>query len=258
MIVTCPNCTTRLQLDDAKVPARAFSVRCPKCQQIINAQPPAPPAQRDAVAAGAGGMPVSTRAQAEAAVAPPAPVLRGESAAAGQNAESEVVRLLTALLQRGASEAAGPKGVARRPSWERRRALVCLGSNHCEAVAEALVENYYEVCVVGEAAQAVEQMGEVPADVILLDQEFDAASQGAAAVTRALNSMRMSDRRRVVFVHLSDKVRTGDAHAAFLANANLLLNPSDLDGLIRTLDKNIRDLNDLYRDFNKALGVTEI
>ena len=40
MIVTCPNCTARLQLDGAKVPARPFSVRCPKCQQIINAQPP--------------------------------------------------------------------------------------------------------------------------------------------------------------------------------------------------------------------------
>ena len=59
MIVTCPNCTMRLQLDKAKVPARAFSVRCPKCQQIINAQPPAAQSQRDALAA-VGDLPASS------------------------------------------------------------------------------------------------------------------------------------------------------------------------------------------------------
>jgi predicted Zn finger-like uncharacterized protein len=261
MIVTCPNCTTRLQLDDAKVPARPFSVRCPKCQQIINAQPPAPQAQRDALAAVVGGVPATTRAQQEATATPPAPVLR-DGGLAGATApladEGEVVRLLTALLQRGATEAAGPRGVTRRPSWERRRALVCLGSAHCEAVADALVENYYEVCVVGEAAQAVEQMREVPADVIILDQEFDTAAQGVAAVNRELNSMRMAERRRVVLVLLSNSARTGDPHAAFLSNANLVVNTSDLDNLIRILDKNIRDLNDLYRDFNKASGVPEL
>jgi hypothetical protein len=216
----------------------------------------------DALAAVAGGVPATTRAQAEASAAPPAaPVVRAPEPGEGQAApggEGEVVRLLTALLQRGAAEAAGPRGVARRPSWERRRALVCMGSAHCEAVADALVENYYEVCVVAEAAQAVEQMREVPADVLVLDEQFDTTAQGAAAVARELNSMRMAERRRVVFVQLSDKARTGDAHAAFLGNANLVVNTGDLDNLIRVLDKNIRDLNDLYRDFNKATGVPEL
>src|SRR2546423_1513700 len=41
MVITCQQCAARLQLDDAKVPQRAFTVRCPKCQHIINAQPPA-------------------------------------------------------------------------------------------------------------------------------------------------------------------------------------------------------------------------
>src|SRR3954449_13264988 len=62
MIVTCPNCTTKLQLEASKVPSRAFSVRCPKCQHIVNAQPPAQTSQRDALAAG-GDLPASTRTQ---------------------------------------------------------------------------------------------------------------------------------------------------------------------------------------------------
>ncbi|MCA1555574.1 MAG: zinc-ribbon domain-containing protein, partial [Acidobacteria bacterium] len=41
MVIICQQCDARLQLDDTKIPARSFTVRCPKCQQIINAQPPA-------------------------------------------------------------------------------------------------------------------------------------------------------------------------------------------------------------------------
>ncbi|HEX8292728.1 MAG TPA: zinc-ribbon domain-containing protein, partial [Pyrinomonadaceae bacterium] len=72
MIVTCHNCMTRLQLDDTKVPARAFSVRCPKCQQLINAQAPQEPAQRDALAA-VGDVPPSGRTQKEAGATPVVP-----------------------------------------------------------------------------------------------------------------------------------------------------------------------------------------
>ena len=41
MIVICSNCSTRLQLDEAKLPSRPFTIRCPKCQSIINGEPPA-------------------------------------------------------------------------------------------------------------------------------------------------------------------------------------------------------------------------
>src|ERR671929_386620 len=55
MIVICSGCSMRLQLDDTKVPSRPFTVRCPKCQHIINAQPQAQaqsPAQGGALAVG--------------------------------------------------------------------------------------------------------------------------------------------------------------------------------------------------------------
>ena len=77
-------------------------------------------------------------------------------------------------------------------------------------------------------------------------------------VSREMASLRMPERRRVVFVLLSDKARTGDAHAAFLAGVNLVVNLSEAAGLPRALEKNMRDLNDLYRDFNKALGLAEL
>lgn len=40
MIVTCPNCQTRYNLPDAKVPPGGAKVKCSKCAQVFKAEPP--------------------------------------------------------------------------------------------------------------------------------------------------------------------------------------------------------------------------
>ncbi|HEX6184479.1 MAG TPA: zinc-ribbon domain-containing protein [Pyrinomonadaceae bacterium] len=254
MIVTCPNCTTRLQLDGAKVPARPFSVRCPKCQQIINAQPPAAPAARDALAA-VGDVPSSARPQQEAAAVPPAPLV-AEAAPEAPESADDVLRLLASLLRREAPGAGSPSQQGR--GWERRRALVCAGSAFGGDAVGALRRAGYDVSVAAESAEAVERMREDQFDVLVLDPEFDVRTQGALRMGRELTSMRTAERRRLVFVMLSNTARTGDAHAAFLAGANLIVSMKEVAELPRVLEKNIRDLNELYRDFNKALGLAEL
>lgn len=265
MIVTCPNCTTRLQLDASKVPARPFSVRCPKCQQIINAQPPAQPAARDALAA-VGDVPASTRPQQEVAAAPAAPLITEAAAAATTAAAPEpqaddLMRLLASLLRREASgegAVAGAGGPSRRDWEERRRALVCAGSAFGGDAVRALRQAGYEVAVAADSAEAVERMREDQFRVLVLDPEFDARGQGALRIGRELATMRMAERRRLVFVMLSNTARTGDAHAAFLSGANLVVGMKEVAELPRALERNIRDLNELYRDFNKALGLAEL
>jgi len=291
MIVTCHNCTTRLQLDDSKVPARPFGVRCPKCQEIINAQP----AQRDALAA-VGDVPASGRVRREpdaapvAQVAPPEPpktepvaatVVSATAAHAatasangngngngsgnghaqgGATPEGDLLRLLGSLLRRAAAEgeAEPPPAPGRRPGWKRRRALVCTGPSYGGEVSRVLGGDGYEVLIASDAAQAAERLREDEVDVLVLDPEFDMGRQGAAQVGRELASMRMPERRRLVFVQLAPNERTADAHAAFLAGANLVVNPREVRTLPRALEKNIHDLNELYRDFNRALGLAEL
>jgi len=258
MIVTCPNCTARLQLDGAKVPARPFSVRCPKCQQIINAQPPETPAARDALGA-VGNVPASARPQPEASPASPAPLVAAEAPAAAAAPESsdEVLRLLASLLRREPAGGGAPAQAGR--GWERRRrALVCAGSAFGGDAVGALRRAGYDVSVAAESGEAVERMREDLFDVLVLDPEFDTRTQGALRVGRELSSMRTAERRRIVFVMLSNTVRTGDAHAAFLAGANLIVSMKEVADLPRVLEKNICDLNELYRDFNKALGLAEL
>ncbi|HZT58985.1 MAG TPA: zinc-ribbon domain-containing protein [Pyrinomonadaceae bacterium] len=263
MIVTCLNCSTRLQLDEAKIPARPFSVRCPKCQQIINTQPTAQQQQRDAVSA-VGGVPVSTRSQQEMSATPAAPLssvnVESEADARAQQAQSpseELLRLLASLL-RGETAASTDFRGAKHRARDGKRVLVCAGSPPGERAARVLAGGGYIVFSADSAAQASERLREERVDVIVLDPEFDHRRQGAVLVGGELLAMRMPERRRVVFVQLNEKARTGDAHAAFVAGANLVVNTSDVEDLPRLIEKNVRDLNELYRDFNRALNLAEL
>ena len=47
MQAQCPQCSTRIQIEDAKVPDRPFKVKCPRCQGVLTlpgrgAETPAP------------------------------------------------------------------------------------------------------------------------------------------------------------------------------------------------------------------------
>jgi predicted Zn finger-like uncharacterized protein len=250
MIVNCLNCSTRFELDDAKIPSHPFTVRCPNCAQAVNAQPHSLES-REATNGNASISSSSAGANAEGHA----------SSARSQEpayAEVDVARMLSALMRRGAEEKTDYRGVMRKPSWERRRALICAGSTHGDEVIRALSASNYDVHVAENATQAFDQMREDRFDVIVLDTEFHLEGQGAALISREINSMRMTERRRTVFVHLSNTLRTGDAHGAFLSNVNLIVNTSEARQLPLLLEKNIRDLNELYRDFNRASNLTEL
>ncbi|HVF44096.1 MAG TPA: zinc-ribbon domain-containing protein [Pyrinomonadaceae bacterium] len=252
MIVICPNCTTKLQLEASKVPSRAFSVRCPKCQHIVNAQPPAQTSQRDALAAG-GDLPASARPQQGGGGATPAtPTVAEPQAQDGAAPESEVLRLLASLLSREGG------AVSSRPGVERRRALVCAGAANGGEVVRALSRSGFDVFAPDNAQMANEALREGNVAVVVLDNEFDVRERGHSLICGELAAMRMPERRRVLFVQISDAARTGDAHAAFVVGANLVVNTKDVRELPLTLQRNLRDLNELYRDFNKALGVAEL
>ena len=263
MVITCQQCAARLQLDDAKVPQRAFTVRCPKCQHIINAQPPAQAPDYSALGVGD----VTQAAQSRFGRPMPAPAFRPdeleENAPAGGDITSnktEVARLLASLLQQAMATAAdeASQTTSRRGWGSHRRALVCAAPEHRFAVARVMVESGYEVFVAEDTTQAIERMREDHMDIILLAPDFDPAEQGAAFINREISALRPAVRRRTFFVHLTPDVRTGDAHAALIRSANFVLNPADIEDLPRALDRALRDFNELYRNYNQALQLQGI
>jgi predicted Zn finger-like uncharacterized protein len=265
MIVICSGCLMRLQLDDAKIPSRPFIVRCPKCQQVITAQPPVDVSNHGALALGES--PATENPRLDQLT--PAPLFKPDtpeadanvatavSASAATTDSNELARLLAALLQRSVPTAEKQYG-ATRLAWERRRALVCVSTQHREAVARTLSENDYQVFVAADTTQAIERMREERMDVIVLDQNFDTVEQGAIFVTREVHNLHPAERRRLFLVQLNETARTLDTHAAFVNNVNLVVNTSDIENMPRALERAIRDFNDLYRNFNTALNLAAI
>jgi len=250
MNIVCPNCAARLQLNDAKAPAGPFTVRCPKCQATVEAQPVVPADQSN-------GKPVQSEPAKFERPLPAPKYLSGSEPANGEG-KSEVdtlvggaddaAKLLLDLLHRSG---VAPDKKGRRRS-DRKRLLICASPIHREPIASLLTANGYDVFVAENTSQALESMREERMDIVILDPQFDPIEQGNAFITREVNILRPADRRRLFFVSLSPSVRTFDLHTAFLNNVNLVVNPLDIEKLPRVLERSIRDFNELYREFNSV------
>ena len=258
MIVTCSNCNARFQLDTERVPAHSLALRCPKCAQIISSQPlTAASPNRSATAV--GDSPATQRGRPERAT--PAPVFKAqasnatENLPAAQNEQNALMQFLAALMQQSEKFKSGNALAGAQHAWERRRALVCVTQERAERVAQMLADAGYEVYVAADTMQAITRMREDAIDVVVLEPEFDAAEQGAAYVSRAIGAMRPTERRRTFLVQISPSARTFDAHAAFVGNFNLVVNTEDLGEFTRVLERALREYNELYRDFKKAIEV---
>jgi predicted Zn finger-like uncharacterized protein len=261
MIIVCQRCTSRFQVDDAKIPAGPFTVRCPKCHETVSSS--AELTTYDKGAFSIGKSPASSSGKYERSV--PAPLFRASSSAIDDEAFVEPTKslpgagdqaraLLSSLLE---TDESAHKSKT-RPSWNRRRVLVCTAPVHRETIASGLSENGYEAFVAEDTQQAIERMRQSQLDVVILDSDFDTAEQGAAFVTREINVLRPAERRRLFFVSLSSSKRTMDKHAAFIQNVNLSVNFGELADLPDILDQTMREFNALYKPFYIALNLSPL
>ena len=193
MIIVCQKCDARLQVDEAKVPARPFTIRCPKCNSSIESGLPTASTESQMMN-DPEGAPLDTSSFEQSN---PAPLFQVEQKAAGAGPDNTLERL-TELLAGLANQSplkAGKTSVV-RPTWDTRKALICIQEEHRERVARSLSENGYQVFVALDTRQAVDRMRENLLDLVLLDSRFDPVEQGAVFVTREVNILRPAQRRR--------------------------------------------------------------
>jgi predicted Zn finger-like uncharacterized protein len=257
MVLTCPKCQARLHVDDAKTPAAPFTVKCPKCQTSVSGQPQSC-ATGDSPAAPSpvteNPPPENMPFERPSSAAPFKPNSEGLATESGPAGLNDIAKLLAEALSHTGDSSRGRK----RPAWDKRKVLICVTPAHQEVIAHLLAGNDYSVFVAENTAQALGRMREERMDVLVLDAGFDPQEQGVAFMTREVRLMRPSERRRLFLAYITSGVRTLDLHAAFLHNVNLVVNPSDIEQLAEALDISMRHFNELYRDFNLALGVTPL
>jgi predicted Zn finger-like uncharacterized protein len=243
MIIRCDNCSVSLQLDEAKIPDGKFTVRCPRCQNLLRAE------------RGSRGQPASTVQQLEANKPAPAAAEGGPDFAAKES-EFQINAALRSLLSALQTEKTG-LDAADEKEEKPRRVLLCLGQR-CEEASKALTAAGYRVYVAQTPAQANERLREGKTEIMIFSPDFAAEFGGAATVMQKSNMMYSSERRRLFLVSLEDSVTTMNAHDSFLRNLNLVVNTSDIPQLPLILNRALRDFNDLYHYFNRALELEPI
>ncbi len=242
MIIRCDNCSVSLQLDESKIPAGNFSVRCPRCQNLLRVQ-------KDA-----SGRGLSTVEQL-AASQPAAAAAEGSEDFAAKESDFQINSALKSLMAALQSE----KGamVDTDEDEKPRRILLCLGEK-ADETARLLAKAGYKVYVAQTPAQANERLRDGKTEIVMFSPDFAAEMGGAAVIQQKANAMYSSERRRLFLISLEDGGATMNAHDAFLRNLNLVVNNTDIAQLPLILNRAVGDYNDLYHHFNKVAGLQPI
>lgn len=244
MIIRCDNCSVSLQLDETKVPNGNFTVRCPRCQNMLRAT-------RDV-----NGNISPAVQQLEANQAAPA-AADGAKQFAAKESDAEINKALKALL--GALQSEKKVTSVDDPDLDEkpRRILLCLGEKR-DAVAKLLTGCGYKVYIAQTPAQANERLRDGKTEIVMFSPDFAAEYGGAAVIQQKANAMYSAERRRLFLVSLEDGGTTMNAQEAFIRNLNLIINTDDIQQIPLILNRALHDFNGLYHYLNKGLSLEPI
>jgi predicted Zn finger-like uncharacterized protein len=225
----CPKCSQKIVIDDARVPDRAFSVKCPKCQTSVR---------------------FPGKGTAASAPAPaPAPEPARAEADPGLGAEAMRAEMM-AQVRREMS-----MGDAARTATG--RALVSLSDRaQAGAIALPLARQGYQVDSVDNPEEGSRLIEQGVYDVVVATRA--AAPGGKESLYQRMSRLSPDARRRVFLALVGDEFKTGDGTQAWLAMADLVVHPRDLGNADTVLAKTVEERTRLYQVFLDARKRFEI
>lgn len=220
MQAQCPQCSTRIQIEDAKVPDRPFKVKCPRCQGVLTLPGRGAEAPTPTETAAPPAAPPPDPAPAPY-VPPPAP----PSAAA----------------------------VARRERAERsdNDALVALSGPVAQTIGTALERLGFHVDAVDDVEEGARLLEQGVYEVAVTAR---AAAEPGKPETLSQRMLRLpADVRRRLFVILvGEEFRSGDGTQAWAAQADLVLHPADAARGEHLVRATLSERKRLYQPFLDA------
>jgi len=238
----CPQCSQRLVIEDDKIPAAPFMLRCPKCQMALKlpgkagASAPPPGADRPG------------RPAPPSAVAPPATTV------AGVNAIQRPQQSDAAPAIHGGQPAPASVGADSRNATT-QRALIALAGQAEQgpqsAVTSLLRRNGYSVETATEPKQGVLLLERNSYHVVVTTPN-GGASAGGVSLYKRIVALAPEVRRDLFLVLLGNEFSSGDGTQAFAAMADLVLHPKDIDSSEDLLRAAVAERSRLYEAFREA------
>ena len=256
MQANCTNCQQRIVIDDAKVPDRAFSVKCPKCQTVVRfpGKGAAPVVSAPGTSSFASNLPAGAYPAAPPTSAfpayPNAPAAASAAAPgsapaplAAEAATSEEMRAtMMAQIRREMSIGEG-KMVG--------RAMVALTDRaQAGAMALPLTRLGYQVDTVENAEEGARLLEQGVYDLVVATRA--PAAGGRESLYQRLNRLSPERRRRLFLVLVGDEFKTGDGTQAWAMMADLVVNTRDVGTSDSVLLPTLAERSRLYQVFTDA------
>jgi len=228
---TCPQCSNRINIDDARAPERPFSVKCPKCQTPV----------RFPGRAAAGAAPAAPGSPAPAPAAPSAP----PRPAAPGGSSPEVGGEVLAQLRREVGASESSRGAA-------TQVLVAVPDR---AVAGALTLPLTRIGHTIEMLDTPEEGGRLLEQGlygIVITTRTAAVPGKTEMLYQRVTRLNPDARRRIFLILVGEDLKTGDGTQAFVLQADFVVNPRDAGTVEGALLNAMAERNRVYQAFLEA------
>ena len=218
MQANCPKCSNRLNIDDAKIPAGQFVVKCPQCQTALKLQGRPPTAASPAPA---------PPASAPSAPSPPSPPSAPPAASTPPPA------------------AARPPLPPAEPG-SAGRALIAFADERLTAAADSLLTRLgYNVDPISDPDAAVRlDQG----DYNFVSTTVNGFPEAQNVYVKLLRSP-PERRRRTFLMLIGEEFRTDEGSQAWIRQADLVVHPNDLVASDRLIDTRTAEKERLYQTY---------
>lgn len=214
MQANCSSCGQKITIDDAKVPDRAFQVKCPKCQTIVK---------------------FPGKGSAEAA-----PV-EASGAAPSEEVRAQMIAQIRREISLGDPTAGG-------------RALVALpDKGHAGNITLTLSRQGYQVDTIDDFAEGGRLLEQGVFDVVVTARMALPLGKGESLYQRLMR-LSPEMRRRVFVILVGDEFKTGDGTQAWSCLGDLVVNSKDAgsaDAAFRNIFTERQRLYQAYLDARK-------
>jgi predicted Zn finger-like uncharacterized protein len=234
---TCPQCSQGIIIDDAKIPDRPFSIRCPRCKNTVRFP-------------GKGGAPI-----AGAPSPAPEPAVEPETMPP-QAAPSQVTAppMATAVPEevRAQMMAQIRREISFGDAGGAGRALVFL-PDHGQAgtITLTLTRQGFAVDTIEDGEEAARLL-EQGAYAALATTKTVAPQGKPPSLYQRLHRLSPDARRRVFVIVVGDEFKSGDGTQAFSALADLVVSSRDLANFDNLLHATLQERQRLYQVFGEA------
>jgi predicted Zn finger-like uncharacterized protein len=216
---TCPQCSNKIVVDDAKVPDRAFNVKCPKCGNVLK---------------------LPGKAAATDSTLPPTPMPGAEPPRASEEMRAQMMAQVRREMSLG--EAKGGAG----------RAMVALPDRALAGtVALTLTRNGYTVDTLEDWEEGARLLEQGVYGLVVTVRAGASQAKGESLYQR-INRLSPEGRRRLFVVLVGDELKSGDGTQAFVTLADLVINSRDVATADSPLRNTVAERNRLWQVFLDA------